>query len=155
MKQKPFVTLVVAIIVLGAAIGGAFAGGIAIGRNQGREDVGNDWQAQFEERFGMGASQQGEVQHEGGPFGDAFGGFRGGGGTAGTVDQVGDNTITVETPQGTVQVIVDGDTLIQKMGDVGLDSILPGERVTVSGEATDDGSIQATSIFVTPGFQSP
>ena len=71
------------------------------------------------------------------------------------VDKVEGTTMTVETPQGTVQVIIADDTSIQKMGEVELGDILPGERVTVSGETATDGSITAATVFVTPGLLVP
>ncbi len=155
MKQRPFTTLVVAIIVLGGVIGGAFAGGIAIGKDQGKEEMGQDFQSQMQDRLDARDPQQAAGQRGGGAFGGAFGGFQGGGGTVGIVDKVEGSTIAVETFQGTIQVSIGDETSIQKMGDIDLSEVLPGERVTVSGEVTADGSIQATNVFVTPELPSP
>jgi hypothetical protein len=79
-----------------------------------------------------------------------LGGLAGRGGTVGAVEKVEGNVVTLNTPQGAVRVMVDGSTSIQKMGAGSLGDISAGESITVSGERQADGSIQATSIFITP-----
>ena len=145
MKQKSFIILLVVVIVLGGIIGGAFAGGIAIGKNQGREEVGQDLQSQIVSRFGDRDFPQGTFQ-------PGMGGLIRGAGAMGTVEEVEGNVVTLNTTEGTVSVLVDDDTLIQKMGEGSLDDISPGESITVSGEPEDNGDIKATSIFITPLF---
>ena len=72
--------------------------------------------------------------------------------TMGMVEEVANDAITISTAQGTVTVLVDEGTSIEKMGEGSLDDILPGENISVSGEEREDGSIDATQIFLTSGF---
>ena len=148
MQQRSFITLLVAIIVLGGAIGGALIGGIAIGKSQGQEESNQDLFNQFQSRFGTEGPQEGTFQ-PGDEFPEGFGGLMVRGGTMGTVEEVEDNTITLNMAGNTVQVIISEDTLIQKMGEGSLDDILPGISISVAGEELEDGSIEATNIFIT------
>jgi hypothetical protein len=136
MQQRSFIILLVAIIVLGGTIGGALAGGIAIGKSQGQEDANQDFLSQFTDPE---------------TFQPNMGAFPGRGGTTGTVDEVEGDVMTLETPTGIVLVYITDDTTFQKMAEGRLDDILPGDSITVSGEAGDDGSIEATNIFITSG----
>ncbi len=43
---------------------------------------------------------------------------------------------------------------IQKMEEGVLDNILPGDSITVSGKRNEDGSIEATNIFITPSLEA-
>ena len=151
MRRNAFVTLVVVAVVLGGVIGGAFAGGMAIGKDQGREEAEEDLQSQLSQvtsRLGQGGVQQDS------PLAEGFGGVLGSRGTVGVVEQVEDNVITLNTREGTVLVLTSDSTSIQKMGEGSLDDILPGENITVSGERKEDGSIEATNIFITPSLRT-
>jgi len=154
MKQKPFLTLLVSIIVLGGIIGGAFAGGIAIGKSQA-EEANLDLKSQFATRFGdKGILKEGVIPQD--PLlPEGLGGFMGRQGTMGTVESIDDNVITLETKAGVIEVTVAGDTSIQKMGEGSIGDITPGDTVTVTGESEDDGSIEAVSIFITPFVKTP
>lgn len=148
MKRKTLFIWLAVVIVLGGAIGGAFAGGMAIGNSQGQEEADQELQSQLE-------SLQSRFEARGIPEGasrSGFGGLPGRGGTPGIVDKVEGNIITLNTTEGIVRVIIVDDTSIQKMGEGSLSDILPGQSITVSGERQEDGSIEATSILVTPGF---
>jgi hypothetical protein len=153
MRKKSFIILLVAVVVLGGVIGGVFAGGVAIGKGQGREEASQEMQdqfSQFSSRFGTGEPGQTPSDSR------ITGGFLGGQGTAGTVEKIEGNVITLDTINGVVSILIDDDTFIQKMDEGGLDDISTGERITVTGEAGDDGSIEATDIFVMPeGLQTP
>lgn len=70
----------------------------------------------------------------------------------GTVEQVAGDAMTISTAQGMVTVIVGEGTSIEKMGEGTLADISPGEDLTVRGEQKEDGSIDATQIFVISGF---
>lgn len=168
MKGKAFVALLTAVVVLGGVIGGAFAGGMAIGKGQGREEANQELQgrlSQLTPGFGQRGipqatqeetSQEGaqqETPQPGSSLPGGFGGLMGRGGTVGTVEKVEGNIITVNTPQGSVSVLVADDTPIQKMGEGTIADISPGENITVSGEQKEDGSIQATNIFITPSLR--
>jgi len=140
--------LLVAVVVLGGVIGGAFAGGMAIGKSQGREEADQEWQnrlGQFPSRFGEEGAQPGTAD----PGFQFPGGFLGRGGTVGEVEKIEDNVLTLSTLEGTIQVLTSDSTTIQKMGEGVLADILPGDRITVSGERNEDGSIEATNIFIT------
>lgn len=145
MKQRSFIILLAAVIVLGGALGGAFAGGIAVGKSQGQEEASQDLQSQLTSRFGQRPAQ-GDMPRTG-----MFGGLMGSQGTAGTVEEIEGNVLTLKTFMGTtVRVLIADDAVIQKMGEGTLDDISSGAQVTVSGETGDEGAIEATNIFITP-----
>ena len=149
MKQKSFVFLLIAVVVLGGALGGAFAGGMAVGKSQGKEEASQDLQGELASRFGQRPAQSDAAQT------GMFGGL-GRQGTVGTVEEIEGNVLTVNTMMGTtVRVLIADDTLIQKTGEGTLDDVSPGSQVTVSGEEQDDGSIKAASVFITPDFATP
>jgi hypothetical protein len=151
MKQRNFITLLIVIVVLGGIIGGAFVGGLALGKSQGEEEANQDLLSQFQSRFDSEGPQEGEGTFQpGDELPEGVGGLIGRGGTTGTVEEVEDHTITLSMAGNTVHVIVSEDTLIQKMGEGSLDDILPGVSISVTGEELEDGSIEATNIFVTP-----
>lgn len=160
MNTKSFVTLVIAILVLGGSLGGAFVGGIALGKNQ-EDDValnsastqlpsGTDQQAsgqltqeqldqfrqQFQDQFGQG-----------GPDGLGFGGA---GGLTGTIEGIEGDTITINTAQGPLQATISTDTSIQIITEGTLTDLENGTQVTVRGQRGEDGTVEATSITVTP-----
>ena len=91
--------------------------------------------------------------------GGGFGGGRLGGsglaqGLTGTIDAVDGNVITVDTPQGPLQVTVTDETAIQLFSGGSLADLLEGLRVTVIGQR-QDGTVQAQSILLLPeGSQS-
>ena len=154
MKQKPFLTLLVSIIVIGGLIGGAFAGGIAIGKNQA-EETSLDLKSQFATRFGdKGIVKEGTTQQNS-LLPGGLGGFMGKQGTIGTVESIEGNIVTVETMTGTIEVTVAGDTAIQKMDEGSIEDVSPGDTITVTGESGEDGSIEAVSIFITPFVKTP
>ena len=70
----------------------------------------------------------------------------------GVVEKVEGDVVTLSTSDGIVQVLIGDSSTVQKMDEGSLDEILPGESITVSGEQGEDGSIQATNIFITPGL---
>jgi len=142
MKRKTFIILLVAAVLLGGAIGGAFIGGMAIGKTQGRTEV-----TQGSPRWsGQLTAPSTQTNPQGGVL-------FGRGGTIGTVASIEGNTVTLTAPDGTtVRILISDSTTIQKMDEGSLDDLSPGESISVSGERGEDGSITATSIFITPGF---
>jgi hypothetical protein len=151
MRQRSFITLLIVIVVAGGIIGGAFVGGMALGKSQGEEEANQDMFSQFQSHFGTEGPQEGEGTFQpGDELTEGFGGLVGRGATMGTVEEVENNTITLSMAGNTVHVIVSEDTIIQKMGEGSLDDILPGTSISVTGEELEDGSIEATNIFVTP-----
>ena len=151
MKRKTFIILLAAVVVLGGVIGGVFAGGMAIGKSQGREEADQEWQNQFSQlpsRFG----EEGASPDTTDPGFQFPGGLWGMGGTVGEVEKIEGNVLTLSTLEGTIQVLISDSTTIQKMEEGVLDNILPGDSITVSGERNEDGSIEATNIFITPSL---
>lgn len=166
MKRKTFITLLVTVVVLGSIIGGVFAGGVAIGKDQGkdegREEALQELQSQMSQltsRFGLRDIQQEGTHPETpgtvSPFPGGFGGLMGSGGTMGAVEKVEGNVVTLTTRDGPISVLVGNSTTIQKMEEGDLDDISTGKNITVSGEQNEDGSINATDIFIVPGSAGP
>ena len=93
--------------------------------------------------------------------GTAFTGRAGGGtggGTVGTVIQVGNGTFTVQLPSststnattGTRLVLVDNATQVDELQSVPVSNIQVGQTVTVAGTANSDGSVTASTIMIRP-----
>jgi hypothetical protein len=74
------------------------------------------------------------------------------GATMGTVEKIEGNVITLNTSGGTVLVHVGNSTSIQKMCAGTLSDISSGERISVAGQQSVDGSINAKNIFITVRF---
>ena len=75
---------------------------------------------------------------------------------AGTVEEIEGNVLTLDALDGTkVRVVVSDQTTIQKMAQGTTSDISAGSTITVTGQKNTDGSIQATSIFITPVPTTP
>jgi preprotein translocase subunit YajC len=141
MKTKTFVILVLLIVLVGGAIAGAFLGGQAVGKSQGNQAS--------QSRFSQLPSGQRRAYSSNltSPGGTVF--TRGG--TFGTVEKIEGNMLTVKAPDGsTVQVVISDQTTIQKMAQGDLNDITIGSSVSVTGDRKSDGSVAATTIFITP-----
>ena len=171
MSSKAFIVLMMAILALGGSIGGAFAGGVAVGKGQNEEAPANsvpqspsgqtqtpfdpsqlsqEQLQQIREQFlGQGDTGGGE-----GGFGDGGfrgrGGFGGGSGLIGTIETIEGSTVTIDTPQGPLEAIIDAATVIQRFAEGTAQDLQAGIRVTVTGERAEDGTVQARSILITP-----
>jgi hypothetical protein len=153
--MKRFIILLIVAVVVGGVIGGAFIGGIAIGKDQGREEITQEMQdrtSQFASRFGQDSTTDQPTDMTpptgaGMPFGR--------GGTMGTVEKIEGGIITVTTTNGSVNIVTSSSTTLQKMDNGSLTDIKIGDSITVSGESQDDGSIQASNIFITPKITLP
>lgn len=179
MNTKSFLTLVIAVLVLGGSLGGAFVGGIALGKNQEDEDnvalnntstqlpSGTDQQAsgqltqeqldQFRQQIQSGEFDPENRDQLRQQFQDQFGqggpgdlGFGGAGGLTGTIESIEGNTVTINTAQGPLQATISTDTSIQIITDGTLTDLENGTQVTVRGQRGEDGTVEATSITVTP-----
>ena len=190
MNNKAFMSLVVGVLVLGAAIGGSFMGGIAVGKGQTSESGasenvltlpppggaaapalessdGAQSLAQLREQVQAGEASQESLaqlrQQFQGQFGAGGqgGGFGGGGtggrlglggGLTGTVEAVEIDKITINTAEGTLEVTIGPDTVVQRTEVVTLtlDELVQGLRLTVAGERNDAGVLEAATIFVVP-----
>lgn len=182
MGTKPFITLIVAVLVLGGSIGGAFAAGISVGSSQDNATTGtvsslspttSEGQAstpagQFDPATIQQQLQSGELDQDdleqlrqqflgqGGARGEGFGGFGGGGGFAGggrltgTIESIDDGTVIINTPQGPLQATVVDDTTIRMTVEGVITDLQVGTSVSVLGERSEDGTVEATSIIITP-----
>ena len=100
------------------------------------EEVVAQIRRQIQEQLGGGAG--------GGGLGGGFGGL------FGTIESVEGNTITLDTPQGTLVAAVGDDTTIQMTTEVPLAELAAGMTVTMGGERAEDGTFQASNVFVVP-----
>lgn len=107
---------------------------------------------------------EGEDELGGGPGGQrglgGFGGGQGGQGGAqgvggvrplfGTLENVSDAGFTLETQQGPLPIVMDGESVIVQTREGTIGDLEAGMRVRVVGPADDDGRIEARSVIVTP-----
>jgi hypothetical protein len=151
--MKRFVVLIIAAVLVGGAIGSAFIGGVAIGKDQGKEEATQDLQSrvgQFSGRFNQDATGSTD-QSSGFTPPSGTGTFIGRGGTIGTIEKIEGNIITLKTVNGkSVSVVTSSDTTFQKMTSGSVKDLKTGDNITVSGETKDDGTVQATNVFMTP-----
>ena len=70
----------------------------------------------------------------------------------GTLENIEANVITVNTPQGLLDVTVNGQTtiVISNLGNVSDLKVRIGDTVIVTGQRVEDGSVLAQSVTVTP-----
>ena len=175
MNTKPFVILIMVIVLIGGGIGGAVA------LTLGSGDEGSATQS-VPDTASTGASlnQDGTVQSgsssdpgdpaqpsqgsdegqvdandsdgDGDPDQGLFGqGFAGRGGLAGTIESFDGETLTVVTAEGSVRATVTETTSIQELSLITPDELSIGLQVTVVGQAGDGGGIVAQSITVNEG----
>ena len=85
-----------------------------------------------------------------GRTGGGLGGPGGGGGLIGTIEEISGSTITLSTPQGTLQAAIGPDTVIQGFTELTLADLLTGSQITVAGDPADGGGLSARSITVVP-----
>ena len=79
-------------------------------------------------------------------------GFARRGGVRGTIAQVGEDRITIDTDRGPVDAVIDDDTLIREVTAEGRLADVPiGAQVTVLGNR-DDNAFRATQVIMTPDF---
>ncbi|PKB80630.1 MAG: hypothetical protein BZY88_08235 [SAR202 cluster bacterium Io17-Chloro-G9] len=108
------------------------------------------------EQFRSGGLSQQESdrtarQFQGGAIdGDGARGFPG---RTGAIQNVDGNTLTISTEAGTVQASIGADTTIRRFAESTLADLVEGMRVTLIGQAGEDGTVQAISILVVPDDQ--
>ncbi len=168
--NKPFVVMIVALLVVGLGIGAAFSGGLVLGRSQGDDsgvsavapvtaasnqlgqlDQGglDDLRRQIESGGVDRQELRRQFAGQESPFGQE-GGFTRGGGLVGTILEIQGNSVTVVTSQGPLQATVNADTAIQVFTDGSIGDLAVDMRVTVLGQRNEDGSVVADSILVVP-----
>ena len=166
MNTKPFVLLVVGVLVLGGSLIGAFAGGVALGKGQADEPAPSVLQTtqpapdagrQPGDQLSPEQLQQLRQRFPGGRLGDGAGGVGGGGagfdgrgGLSGTIDGIEGNTVSVNTSQGPVLATIGDDTTIQMFVQGTLADLREGLTVTVIGPQGEDGTVEARSIAIVP-----
>ena len=80
-------------------------------------------------------------------------GFARRGAVSGTIAQVGDGSITIDTDRGPVDAVFDADTLIREVISDGKLADLPiGAQVTVLGNRAGDDAFRAAQVIMTPDF---
>lgn len=104
---------------------------------------------QLQAQFGQGGGQGGGGQGPG-AFGGGGLGFGGRGGLVGTIESIDGQTVTVNTPQGLLEATIGADTTIQKTTVIDVDDLEVGMSLTIGGQRSDDGTVEATTIFVLP-----
>ena len=103
---------------------------------------------QAQRRFGQGSfGGDGQRVPGGGGLG---GGLAGRASLTGTIDKIDGATVTVNTPQGPLEINVDEETIIQTFAEGTLEDLQAGMRVTVIGQSNEDGKILARSILMVP-----
>lgn len=142
MSKKAWIWVIIAVIVVA---GGSFWGGMTYAQSKTASAATT--------RFGSGASTFATRGGFGGTAGAAAGG-----GTIGTVIQVGNDTFTVQLPSststtaatGTKLVLVNSSTELDELESVPFSNLQVGQTVTVAGAANSDGSITASSVMIRP-----
>lgn len=88
----------------------------------------------------------------GGPGGRPGAGLAGGGVLAGTVESVEDGRIVINTPQGSLEVNVVPETVIQRteVSILTAGELSEGTQVQIMGQPGETGAVDAASIFVVP-----
>ena len=82
--------------------------------------------------------------------GGGQGGFGGRGGLFGTVTGVSDTGFTLETQQGPLPIAIDEESIILETREGAFTDLQVGMQVRVAGPATENGTIEARSVIVTP-----
>ncbi len=152
--MKKNILIIIGVVVLVILVGaGGFWGGMTYQTNQDSQA-----QARFFEQRGQppsdGQMPEGmQAPNDGqGVFGQAQGGFRGGGvgynGTMGEVKSMEGNTLTLSTAQDVTTVNLTDTTKITKSVEGTTSDLQPGVRVMVAGETDDQGNVTATQITI-------
>ena len=178
MNAKGFVLMIIALLILMGASGGSFVGGLLLGRSQEGTDEGSlaamtpsapgqasedqsngSSFAQIQQQIQSGELSQDQIaqfrQQFQGQFGQrggnsSSGGFAGGDALVGTLEGVEGDTISVNTPQGTLKATIGGETIIQQTAQISLEDLTQGMRLTVVGGRADDGTVEARTVIVIP-----
>ena len=111
---------------------------------------------------GVGGGFGGALGSRPGGFGGGQrdGGGQGSFGAAGTslvgmIESIGDGQVTVNTEQGPFVASVNEQTVVQVLTKATLADLASGQRITVQGTTSDDGTIHADSILIASGFGGP
>ena len=126
---KSFMLLLAVALALGSAFGGVFAGGVAFGKTQGGEiallQEANPQRQQFQNQ-----------SHRGG--------------LTGVIEKVDGNIVTIDTSQGPLSATIGVDTTIRRFAEGSPSDLQPGMRVTLVGQPSVDGTVEARSVLLNP-----
>lgn len=156
--QGAFRWLLLTTAVFGLGLGLAFGGGVLYGRNTAKAapaaavvTVPAGGGAAF---GGGGAGAAGTAGAGGAQAGGQGGGQQrggaGGGLTAGVIEKIEGNTITLRTQQGSASVAFTSDTTVRQTVGAQAADLKTGQTVTVTGAAGSDGKVNAQSITIAP-----
>jgi hypothetical protein len=163
--KNTFNVLLGLVAVFGIGLGLAFGGGVLYGRTSAESPPlpavltpapGGGGAAAFQGggAGGAGAATGGSPAaggQTGGQGGQAGGqGGQGGGQTAGVIEKIEGNTITLRTQQGTATVTLAADTDLRQTVAAQVTELKAGQTVTAQGTRGTDGTIQARSLTITP-----
>lgn len=131
------------------AVGGQF-NPEAIADLRARLQSGNATPEDFQQLRQQFAGQSGGF----GGGGGAGGNLRfGGGGLNGSIESIEGDTITINTAQGPVQVMLNVDTTINNIVEVDASALTVETRISANGQRNEAGVMEATTITITPeGF---
>lgn len=136
----------------GSQVGAAPPGGTGITADlRQRLQSGNATPEELQELRSQFQGQNGGGRPGGfGGFGGGGARFGGGGALNGTIESVVDGVLTVNTQQGPLQATLGPDTTIRSVVEVSIGDLVLETRVTITGERSEDGIFEATSVLITP-----
>ena len=120
--------------------------------------------ADLQARLQSGSATPEDLQQLRQQFAGQSGGFGGGGGAGGNlrfggrglngpIESIEGDTITINTAQGPLQVILNADTTINNIVEVDSSALTVETRISVNGQRNEAGVMEATTITITPeGF---
>ena len=120
--------------------------------------------ADLQARLQSGSATREDLQQLRQKFASQSGGFGGGGGAGGNlrfggrglngpIESIEGDTITINTAQGPLQVILTADTTINNIVKVDSSALTVETRISVNGQHNEAGVMEATTITITPeGF---
>lgn len=118
---------------------GGLIGGVVIQQQFGVVGSGDETAAADTGGMPDFSAMSGEMPGGGGGFGGQT--------TAGTVTEVGDGTVTIETEDGTTYTVsVGDDTAVTAESDASLEDLAAGDTIEVTGTTGDDNTIAADSV---------
>ena len=143
-RRTPIVTLA---LVVAVAAGGAFVGGAEAQKHLGSGSSGSSASSArnaLAARFGSGSSRSSGARGQSG----GSGGFGFGGATAGTVTLIKDKDLYVTDSSGNTVIVHAAGATVTKTVTGSLQTIRPGDAVTVIGSQSSNGSTTARTIVV-------
>lgn len=151
-RRKRRLPILTAILVLAVAAGGAFIAGAEVQKHYGTSSSATSGGTGAASAFSAFASRLRAGGAGGGPGFFGGGGAGGGGGTAGTVTLIKGSTLYVtESTGNTVLVHTSPASRVTRTVGGTLQTIHPGDTVTVTGVQAKNGSYTAAAIAIAGG----